>query len=36
MECKKLLHNNSNIDTRNYVAYYMDKIFKKLSYQWGK
>lgn len=26
MECKKILHNNSNIDTRNYVAYYMAKI----------
>lgn len=23
---KKILHNNSNIDTRNYVAYYMDKV----------
>lgn len=36
MECKKLLHNNSNIDTRNYVAYYMDKILKKIILSMGK
>lgn len=30
MECKRLLHNNSTIDTRNYVAYYMDKVFIKI------
>ena len=28
-----ILHNNSNIDTRNYVAYYMDEVF---IYKWGK
>lgn len=33
MECKKLLHNNSNTDTKNYVAYYMDEVF---IYKWGK